>query len=382
MRNLPVSSSVPKRNRRASVYFLTNTLFGGGAEKQLLLSAAGLAERGWNCTIYCLSQQPYNDRYGDLIRQCQSNGVKIHISNPFISVAKIVEGLIESAASRERPILWTWGFRAEACRALIPILWWPRGFVALRSASAEEVSKRRWLLEIGSLTAEKYIANSYRGRDLAIAGCNRLRTASAVIYNAVEAPASAPAVILPRPAIIGLLANIRYKVKGIDFALEIAEKVAQLGREFTLRIGGRQLPNEPDLTSEIKRMGLEQFVEYVGPVSKIEEFMEGIDIYLLTSRTEGMPNSLLEALAFGKPCIATDVGDVRRIAEMGACIKVIAPGDLKAGVAAVLEHLACMSKCQELGLLSRRICRNIFSLESMLDSTEEALAESSSQLVI
>ncbi|MGY1664383.1 glycosyltransferase [Geodermatophilus sp. SYSU D00696] len=53
-------------------------------------------------------------------------------------------------------------------------------------------------------------------------------------------------------------------------------------------------------------------VTFPGWVSDVRGFLAGLDLFVLSSRVEALPLALLEAMAEGLPCVATDVGDVRR----------------------------------------------------------------------
>src|SRR5205085_2130401 len=63
-----------------------------------------------------------------------------------------------------------------------------------------------------------------------------------------------------------------------------------------------------------------------------------LDVYALPSDNEANPNSLLEAMASGLPCVATDVGNVKELLDGGRAGILIQPGD-ETGLAAAIERL-------------------------------------------
>lgn len=63
---------------------------------------------------------------------------------------------------------------------------------------------------------------------------------------------------------------------------------------------------EEKLKKKIKKMNLEGRVLLKGEVQKIEEKIEKASVFVLTSKYEGMPNALMEAMALGVPCVSTD----------------------------------------------------------------------------
>jgi len=80
----------------------------------------------------------------------------------------------------------------------------------------------------------------------------------------------------------------------------------------------------PQLRRQAKRLGIDDRVTFLGsrPHGEIAHWMNVADCLCLPSRSEGMPNVVLEALSSGLPLVATDVGDCGRVLadESAACI--------------------------------------------------------------
>src|SRR5581483_6078737 len=77
-------------------------------------------------------------------------------------------------------------------------------------------------------------------------------------------------------------------------------------------------------------------VELPGFVQDVPALLAGLDVFCLTSRLEGLPFALLEAMMAGLPCVASDVGDVAD--ALGGAGVVVRPGDVEA-LAAALARL-------------------------------------------
>lgn len=99
--------------------------------------------------------------------------------------------------------------------------------------------------------------------------------------------------------------------------------------------------------------------------------LNSIDVLCSSSYSEGFPNVIGEAMACGKPCVVTDVGDSARIVgESGIAVP---PGDprlLANGMRTMLDGLSDMDP-----LKIRNIIVRNFGIEKMVDETEKALQD-------
>jgi glycosyltransferase involved in cell wall biosynthesis len=94
------------------------------------------------------------------------------------------------------------------------------------------------------------------------------------------------------------------------------------------------------LQGQVARLGLGGRVVLLGQRQDISDVLAATDVFVLASRQETTPIALLEAMAAGRPCVATDVGDCRSMLDDGAAGRVVAPGDVVGLAAAVREIVA------------------------------------------
>jgi glycosyltransferase involved in cell wall biosynthesis len=148
---------------------------------------------------------------------------------------------------------------------------------------------------------------------------------------------------LPLPAIGGADPGARVVVaagrlsqeKGFDLLIE-AWAAATAGRPgWTLRIHGSG-PERERLAEQAASLGVAGTVDLAGQTGDIAAALVGGSIFASSSRAEGFPMSLLEAMACGLPCVAFDCAPgVREIVRDGVNGIVVAPGNTEAFAAAL-----------------------------------------------
>ena len=131
-------------------------------------------------------------------------------------------------------------------------------------------------------------------------------------------------------------------------------------------VGDGELRQEVE--SLVSTLRLEDAVEMTGKRSDIPQLLAGMDIFVLPSRREGYPVSVIEAMACGRPVVATDVGGVREIIDDGVDGIVVPPEDSAALAAAMLALVRDPEGRSRLGKCAgRKACEN-FSDQAMVDN--------------
>jgi glycosyltransferase involved in cell wall biosynthesis len=112
--------------------------------------------------------------------------------------------------------------------------------------------------------------------------------------------------------------------KGQDVLFKAVQKLKKLGYPVRLKvIGSGRMKSE--FEQMVKDLGINELTEFTGqlePGLEIYQQLAGSDIFVLPSRQEGLPRVLIEAMAVGLPCIATDVGGVFELLEEDEMIEV------------------------------------------------------------
>jgi glycosyltransferase involved in cell wall biosynthesis len=173
--------------------------------------------------------------------------------------------------------------------------------------------------------------------------------------------------------VAGILAALRPE-KNHEMFLEVA---AQVRREMPaahfLLIGDG--PRRPILEQLTAQLGLTDAVHFLGTRPDVPELLSLTDVVLLTSHVEANPVSILEALAVGKPVVATRVGSIAQSVldrEMGYLVE---PGDAAAMAAHVVELFRKLKLAAELGAAGRQHVVANWSLDRMVEGYEDLLCD-------
>jgi glycosyltransferase involved in cell wall biosynthesis len=151
--------------------------------------------------------------------------------------------------------------------------------------------------------------------------------------------------------------------KGVRALMAAHKLMAERGAPVRLLIAGDRDPANPAsiAESEIARWKARPAVEMLGHVGDIEKVWARAHIAVLPSRREGLPKSLLEAAAFGRPIVATDVPGCREIARHGVNAFLV-PADDPSALAGALALLARDPDLRRgFGVAGRRLVEEEFS---------------------
>jgi glycosyltransferase involved in cell wall biosynthesis len=116
-----------------------------------------------------------------------------------------------------------------------------------------------------------------------------------------------------------------HEQKGHKFLLQAIAKMTN--RVRLVIIGDGRLLDE--LIALADRLEISNRVSFLGARADIHEFLSAIDIFIMPSLWEGQPIALLEALAIGKPCIASAVDGIPEIIVDGANGYLVSPKDVE-----------------------------------------------------
>ena len=137
--------------------------------------------------------------------------------------------------------------------------------------------------------------------------------------------------------------------------------------------------DRPELEALVRELGLEQDVALPGFVENPYKYMKRAAVFVLSSRWEGLPTVLIEALALGTPVVSTDCpSGPREILKGGECGLLVPPGDPKKLAEGILRILTDKALACELAEKGRRRATDFTvdkAVEQYLTLIKECLAK-------
>jgi glycosyltransferase involved in cell wall biosynthesis len=126
-------------------------------------------------------------------------------------------------------------------------------------------------------------------------------------------------------------------------------------------------PLRVDLTEEVKKLGIQENVLFLGFRYDIFQILSASDIFVLPSRSEGLPLVLLEAIGMGVPTVSFCVGGVGEIIQNGHTGLLIPPEDPAALAESIISLLDDETNRSNLSKAGQKMLAKKFSLESMCE---------------
>jgi len=162
------------------------------------------------------------------------------------------------------------------------------------------------------------------------------------------------------------------KQKGLDlFFHELPQIFRQLPQHDLLLVGNGTLL--PTLRRRATALGIDQRVHFAGWRAEVESLMAAAAILVLPSRWEGMPNVVLEAMAAGKPVIATQAEGTVELLGLAALEQTAPVGDWTALRSRLVNIAIDAAMAEDLGRRNRERAQQ-FSLEIVKERYERLYA--------
>jgi glycosyltransferase involved in cell wall biosynthesis len=355
------------------IFFVTSTLAFGGAERLWALLIPALAARGFDVRVMTLVDE------GEFFHELRSKGIDVTCAN--MRRRTDIRGLRRAFAGLAggTDLIVSQSVNAQTVGALMA--WKARvPHVTIDHAGPGLTLRlhQRILLRVVARTVDLLIAvSALQLERLLPLGFDRERIR--IIPNAVEplAPTEEREETRRRLGfgendVVALLVADLRPVKN---ARAFVEAVAQ-AHAADARVRGLIAGDGPEFASVSAAAAASSgAVELLGARSDVANLMNAADVVCLTSRTEGQPLVLLEAMSIGRPVIATAVGGVTELVADGETGLLVPEGDGDAFTRALLTLAGAHELRLRLGEAGRLRHRERFAADRMVDAYARTFLE-------
>ncbi len=211
-----------------------------------------------------------------------------------------------------------------------------------------------------------FIACSRATADYAAAHlvCDRARIAVVPSGIRTEELARLPAPGGGPPVVLGMAGTIAPE-KGVGDALRACAELKRNSIPFRLRVAGEGSAR-PQFERLAAELGVAAEVEFLGAVRDMPAFYAGVDVFILPSFGEGLPLSVLEAMAAGRPVVASALPGMAEAVGDGSEGFLVPPGDAAALSAILTRLIVHPALRREMGARARERALREFSAERMV----------------
>jgi glycosyltransferase involved in cell wall biosynthesis len=360
-------------SKSAVIAHLIATNFYGGPEKQILEHLVRLDEDQYRAMVVSfLEGKKHNEilgRAGNL--RLRQYGIPMSSCLDFSAVLRLIRLL----RKKKVRLLCTHGYKSTllgwvACRWIqIPIIAFSRGYTSEnRKVAFYEAIERHALKKVDGIVC---VSEAQRQR---LSDYRISNEKTWVVHNAVSTneqhkheESEVRKSVFHR---LGLSENKKLVVsagrlspeKGHRFLIEAVSKLGNKGQESHFIICGEG-PSRKDLTVLAQELEVSGVCRLTGFRNDLNDIFRAMDLMVLPSLTEGLPNVILEAFAYGKAVVATAVGGVPEIVDSGQNGILVPPERSDLLSEAILKLLESHSLRKEMGKHAYLKVQDAFTFE-------------------
>ena len=369
---------------RPGVLLLTGSLGPGGTELALMTLARRLRARGhFEPRVAVLGG---GGAWAEMLRGEGIAVTELGIAGP-LRRPRALARLLRLAALVRREgiaIVHTFLFDADVYGMLACRLGFPRAVITTRRAIKAHRPHHLRAYRLTDRFVQRIVANSKAVERFTVEVERAPAAKVMTIPNGVDVEAFAAGSAARGRGVLGLGDDARVvlavgtlkPVKGQDLLLEAMRGHLERRPELRLVLAGTVSAHfGQGLREQVVQAGLEQRVLFPGSVEAVPDLLAAADLFVLPSRSEGMSNALLEAMAAGRAIVATDVGGARECLADGECGIIVEPDNPSALAAAIGRVLDDPERAAAMARAAARRAADEYALDRMVARTEDLYRE-------
>ena len=182
----------------------------------------------------------------------------------------------------------------------------------------------------------------------------------------------------PDAVVIGHVANFR-RNKNHLFLVRAFHEAFRDRSDVKLLLVGQGFPgdtenSEPEVAAYVRANALERSVHQLGYRPDVHDLLRAMDVFCLVSYKEGLPLSVIEAMACGLPVVATNIDGLREVVRPGINGMLVEPDDHHALARALVQLVSDPSRRRAMGAEARRVASDRYSLTRCVNETAGLLS--------
>jgi len=370
-------------SKKKIIFVITGTGV-GGAEKMLYHTIKGLDPACYSVRLCSLKKK------GVYANRLEGEGVNVYsldmkdedtLSGWFDSIRVLM--LLALYFLKEKPVIvHSFLFRANILARIAALLTGVPVVISSVRVMGGEKPYSRFIERATAFMADHYVAVSEQVKAHLQRSSGIAELKISTIYNGILVETGNQSDKTAYMSCAGLHADDRlvmtagrlHRQKGFDCLIHAMAVVHAAYPRVKLLILGEG-EEENNLKKLARSLELIDTIQFMGLRPDVDRLLHCIDLFVLPSRWEGLPNAVLEAMAAGKPVVATEVGGIPELVVQGVTGVIVPPQDVQALAEAIKALLSDEPRALTMGAAGRERVQRHFSIDAMIAKTEALYQE-------
>lgn len=292
------------------------------------------------------------------------------------SLTSIVTKFYRLVSKNRYDILYLAGYKVNIMGRIIGKILGCKVITAQRSTDDHRSKLHDFIDSFTTSMVDMYITNTNAAKDMLVRKKHINAERITVIYNGIDIDNYTSIKeykkellgIRNETKVIGVVANL-IPYKGHEYFLKaLRELSSKIDDICAILIGDGE--NRSYLEDLVERLKIKDKILFLGVRSDVPSLLSLIDVFVLPSLFEGMPNAIMEAMASRKPVVATQVGGVPELVIDGETGYLIPPKEPEIMAKKIFELLSDIEKSNYMGQKAFERINSYFTMEKMVILTE------------
>ncbi len=380
-------------NKKIKIAHIITRLIIGGAQENTIFTVEGLLKKGYDVTLI---SGPGIGPEGSLVEKVKRKGIKLIIIpelrreiNPFLDTIAFLK--IYSLIKKEKYILvHTHSSKAGILGRIAAKLAYWRIIVIHTIHGLPFYPEQHKFLNFIYVNLERF-CSLFTNKIICVGRVMKEKTLSAhigkekkfvVIYSGFAVEKYTDSQINPEKErkkwglegenlVIGKIGRL-FPLKGQEYLLEVLPRIKKVLPRIKLVFVGEGILHK-SLEEMAENLGIKDAVIFTGllPAEEIPKIISTFDLLCHTSLREGLPKTVAQGLAAGKPVVAFDVDGTKEVIINEETGYLVPAKDTEKLASTIIKALSNMDKSKEMAREGQRLIKKLFPVEVMVNSIEK-----------